>query len=308
MNSIDSREPFFPEGLELDDVLVKLRELCWGSADILKAYARGEKPPFGFPQVLSIEEGIEGPVSAADIAVNDWLLNGLQSHFPEINWSLLSEETAKDNLVNKIYLDKGWNWILDPLDGTKDFLRGSGEYAVHLALINNYEPVLGVVLIPELEELWFGVIGKGAWCENRLGEKKLVAFSNRAELQEMVLVSSRSHRNKILDDLLKRIDFPNQKKVGSIGCKIATILRGDSDIYISLSGETAPKHWDLAAPETLLRAAGGEFTHADGRSLEYDARDFSQRGCLLASNGINHSFLCEQILKKIKDIDPNYLV
>ena len=272
------------------------------------AYSRGDKPPFGFPQVLSIEEGPDGPVSAADIAVNNWLLDGLQSYFPSINWSLLSEENAKGNLEQKIRIDDGWIWILDPLDGTKDFISGSGEYAVHLALMHNYQPVLGVVLIPELEELWFGGFSIGAWCENRSREKRLCCFSNRSKLNELILVASRSHRDHRLDKLIQKLNFANQKVVGSIGCKIGTILRGDSDIYLSLSGKTAPKHWDLAAPEIVLRAAGGQFTHADGKLLNYDATDFSQKGCLIASNGLDHTFLCKKVFNEIKNIDESFVV
>ena len=308
MNASEPIDSFLPEGVELFNLLEKLRELCWGSADILMAYARGEKPPFGFPQVLSVKEGIEGPVSAADLAVNSWLINGLQSQYPLINWFLLSEETAKDFSFGKNFSSDGWIWILDPLDGTKDFLRGSGEYAVHLALLYKQQPVLGIVLIPELEELWFGGRGLGTWCENRIREKKFCSFSNRTDLNEIILVASRSHRDERLEQLFRRLEIPNQKAVGSIGCKVATILRGESDLYISLSGKTAPKHWDLAAPEIVLKSAGGNFTHVDGTLLKYDDKDFSQRGCLLASNGINHKFLAEKILDEINQIDPSFQV
>ena len=308
MNSIDRKEPLLPEGVELKNLLEKLRKLSWGSADILMAYARSEKPPFGFPQVLNVEHSLDGPVSAADLAVNQWLLDGLQSDFPFADWSLVSEETAKGNLIEEELLNNKWVWILDPLDGTKDFLKGSGEYAVHLALIHNYQPILGVVLIPELHELWFGVKGIGAWCENRSREKKSVSFSNRIDLNEMILVASRSHRDKRLENLIQSLKFANQKSVGSIGCKVGTILRGESDLYLSLSGETAPKHWDLAAPDIVLRTAGGMFTHADGKPLKYNNLDFSQSGCLLASTGKNHRFLCKKILEKINFIDPKFKV
>ena len=85
----------FPPGIAEEQLLADLRRLCWGAADILLAYGRGEQPPYGFPKALSVDEGGEGPVSAADLAVNQWLLEGLAKAYPDAGWTLLSEETAK---------------------------------------------------------------------------------------------------------------------------------------------------------------------------------------------------------------------
>ena len=88
-----------PAGVSMDGLLAELRRLSWGAADILRAYARGDQPPHGFPKALSVEDGGDGPVSAADLAVNRWLLDGLSSAFPDADWTLLSEETAKEQLT-----------------------------------------------------------------------------------------------------------------------------------------------------------------------------------------------------------------
>ncbi|MFM7267443.1 MAG: 3'(2'),5'-bisphosphate nucleotidase CysQ, partial [Cyanobium sp.] len=172
-----------PHGVALEDLLAVLRPLCWGAADILRAYARGQQPPHGFPAALEVEEGGEGPVSAADLAVNQWLLEGLQQTFPDASWTLLSEENAKEQQPGQP-LAAPWLWLLDPLDGTRDFLQGTGEYAVHLALLHERRPVLGVVLLPEREELWFGVVGgdggRGeAWRENRAADRFAPTLSER---------------------------------------------------------------------------------------------------------------------------------
>ena len=299
--------PNLPKGVNLNDLLILLRKLSWGAADILMAYARGVQPPYGFPSELKVEASVEGPVSAADLAVNSWLLDGLESHFPSASWKLLSEETAKDKF-DGLTFDSEWLWILDPLDGTKDFLLGTGEYAVHLALVRDHKPVLGVVLIPELEELWLGFLGIGAWCEDRSGKRKPFSFSNRSSLNDLVLVASRNHRDERLEQLIQKLPVGGQKAVGSVGCKVATILRGEADFYISLSGKTAPKDWDMAAPEIVLRAAGGNFTHADERLLDYNTGDLRQKGCLIASNGLNHSLLCQMTLQEMSLIDPGFLV
>lgn len=298
--------PLLPSYVTLEELLQELRALCWGAADILLAYANRDVPPYGFPSALDVEEGVEGPVSAADLAVNSWLLDGLTQQFPFASWSLLSEESAKGNLNTMNLSDEDWIWILDPLDGTKDFLQGTGEYAVHLALVNNHRPVLGVVLVPEAEELWFGVVGFGTWCENRRGERSPVRFSQRKNFQDLILVASKNHRDLKLEGLLRSLDIAGTKEVGSVGCKIATILRGEADIYISLSGHSAPKDWDMAAPEVVLLAAGGCFSHADGQWLQYNTGDFRQMGCLVASHGYIHSEICQAVSKAMMHIAPGF--
>ena len=297
-----------PAGISQDSLLEVLRPLCWGAADILRAYARGEQPPHGFSRALSVDNGGEGPVSAADLAVNQWLLDGLRSAFPDAGWTLLSEETAKEQLTAGESLPAEWLWILDPLDGTKDFLQGTGEYAVHLALVQGQRPVLGVVLLPEADELWFGLVGDGSWCENRSGKRSPVRFSDRSSEGELIMVASRSHRDDRLEQLIAALPLAGSKAVGSVGCKVATILRGETDLYISLSGRSAPKDWDMAAPEAVLLAAGGAFTHADGRPLTYNTGDVRQAGCLIASNGKAHASLEKRATRAMHRIDPGFQV
>ena len=115
-----------PGGIDQEALLAQLRPLCWGAADILRAYARGEQPPHGFAAALTVADGGSGPVTAADLAVNEWLLQGLEASFPDAPWTLLSEETAAEALQLGLPLPGEWLWLLDPLDGTKDFLLGTG--------------------------------------------------------------------------------------------------------------------------------------------------------------------------------------
>ena len=302
-----------PAGVEEQLLLAELRRLSWGAADILLAYGRGEQPPYGFPPALSVDHGGEGPVSAADLAVNQWLLDGLAAAFPQAAWTLLSEETAKQQLTPGQPLAAEWLWILDPLDGTKDFLQGTGEYAVHLALVHRGRPVLGVVLLPELEELWIGLVGADgtagrAWCENRAAEQRPARLSSRQSLGDLVLVASRNHRDQRLEQLLEALALGDTQAIGSVGGKVATILRGETDLYISLSGNSAPKDWDMAAPEAVLLAAGGAFSHADGRALSYNDGDIRQAGCLIASHGPSHAELCAKAAAAMAAIDPGFAV
>ena len=297
-----------PEEVELTTVLNELRKLSWAAADVLMAYARGEKPPYGFPKSLTFEEGGDGPVSAADMAVNELLISGLKDNLTCKKWDILSEETSKVKTCKDKNNKKDWRWIIDPLDGTKDFLQGSENYAVHVALAYKSKPKIGIVLIPERNELWIGIIGSGAWCENRDGSKKHISFSERLDISEMVLVSSKNHHQSILQNLLSTLCFSETKKIGSVGCKVASILRGESDVYISLSGATSPKDWDMAAPHALLEAAGGIFSHADGTNLIYENANFAQSGCLIASHGKSHQKVCQKAMEFFSEEEPKYIV
>ncbi|MEL7243671.1 MAG: inositol monophosphatase family protein, partial [Cyanobacteria bacterium J06573_2] len=111
------------------------------------------------------------------------------------------------------------------------------------------------------------------------------------------------HRNQKLNYLLEKLSVKNQKSVGSVGGKIAAIIEQQADIYISLSGKSAPKDWDIAAPELILTEAGGKFTYFDGTALQYNTGDISQWGGLLASNGKCHEKLCEQAESILKEYD-----
>tara|TARA_Y100001968_G_scaffold20572_1_gene16186 strand:+ start:1089 stop:2003 length:915 start_codon:yes stop_codon:yes gene_type:complete len=292
-----SIDPVVPEEVELTTLLDELRKLSWDAADVLMAYARGQEPPYGFPKCLTVDEGGDGPVSAADLAVNELLLSGMKDNHTSARWDILSEETSKGKTFQGSNNKKDWSWILDPLDGTKDFLQGSENYAVHLALVYKKKPKIGIVLIPERNELWFGIIGTGAWCENRNRTKKFVSFSKRTEIHDLTLVSSKNHQELKLQNLLNRMNFADTKRIGSVGCKVASILRGESDVYISLSGKTSPKDWDMAAPHALIEAAGGAFTHADGTDLVYQKSNYSQSGCLIASHGKSHQKICRKVME-----------
>jgi len=122
----------------------------------------------------------------------------------------------------------------------------------------------------------------------------------------MTIVSSKNHRNKNLKQLIQRINFRKVIVMGSIGCKIASILRGESDIYISITlpGRSSPKDWDFAAPDAILRASGGVITDIDNKKLSYLGPDFEQRGVIVASSDINtHKDVCleiKEILNKYK--------
>jgi len=214
----------------------------------------------------------------------------------------LSEENVKNSPKN-FNSTSDWIWVLDPLDGTKDFIQGTGNYAMHLALNFKQKPYIGFVLIPEKNQLWI-TDGGQTWCEKRDGTKYKPNLLNNKNLQEMTLVTSKNHGNDILRNLIQKINFRKVEIMGSIGCKIASIVRGESDIYICLSlpGKSSPKDWDFAAPESILKAAGGAITNLDNQELTYGQTSFQHGGIIVAtSNKDNHASICLEIKKIIED-------
>ena len=119
----------------------------------------------------------------------------------------------------------------------------------------------------------------------------------------MIVVTSKNHKNEILKKLIQKINFKKIIVMGSIGCKVASIIRGESDIYISLSlpGQSSPKDWDFASPEAILHAAGGAMTTIDNKKLIYNSKSFEHHGIIIASNNkLNHSYVCLQVKEIIK--------
>jgi len=278
------------EGLE--EVVAIGRSIGWGAADILRSYYRGE-PSRG---ELNVQNKKDGPVTSADVVANQYILDNLQATFGNQDFGYLSEETYKFESKGVLSppLPQPWIWIIDPLDGTRDFIDKTGEYAVQIALVYEGRPVLAVVVWPELEKLYYATKGGGTFVETRDGNSVEVRVSGRDRLEDLSIVVSRTHRDDRFNNLLQKLPCKDQKYVGSVGCKIATIIEQKADIYISLSGKSAPKDWDIAAPELILTEAGGKFTYLDGSPLNYNRGDVNQWGCLIASNGQCHEQLCSQ--------------
>ncbi|WP_396134434.1 3'(2'),5'-bisphosphate nucleotidase CysQ [Chamaesiphon sp. VAR_48_metabat_135_sub] len=264
--------------LTLADILERTIELSQAAAVILKSYYRGSS------EDLQVLDKAEGPVTVADKAVDRHILAGIQAMCGD-SCGYLTEETYQ---TGDLELSQEWVWIIDPLDGTRDFIDKTGEYAIHIALTYQHRPVLAVVAIPESDLLYAAIEGGGTWQITTDGVRKAVRVKQGKQITDLVVVASRNHRSEQLVQLLAKLPCQQQRKVGSIGCKIASIVEHHADLYVSLSGKSAPKDWDLAAPELILTEAGGKFTHQDGSLPKYNQGDVSQWGCLIASTGEWH--------------------
>ena len=289
-----------PSGVEINNLIDNLRIFSWEAADILLYYANIIKKLEQKNEILKNKNNND-PVTLADLEVNELIINRINQKYQDTNWDILSEENFKieSNFSNNV----DWLWVLDPLDGTKDFIQGTQNYAMHLALNYKRKPYIGVVLIPEKDELWISYEEK-IWCEKRDGNIRKQNLSETNILKEMTIVTSKNHRNEKLKDLIEKINFKKTIVMGSIGCKVASIIRGDSDIYIALSlpGKTAPKDWDFAAPEAILKAAGGSITNVDNEDLVYGRTDLKHSGIIIASNNKeNHKRICSEVKAIIEE-------
>ena len=292
-----------PERVNITNLIDDLRIFSWEAADILLQYSQILRKSSQKTNIIKNDDE-KDPVTIADLEVNDLVLKSMQSKYPDVGWKYLSEENVKVDL-NNCDINSEWVWILDPLDGTRDFIQGTGDYAMHFALNYQKKPFLGVVLIPERDELWIAN-GEKIWCDRRNHvNRKLKLFSNKS-LSEMTLVTSKNHSNSSLMNLIDKVNFKDVVCMGSIGCKIASIIRGESDIYISLSmpDKSSPKDWDFAAPEVILKTAGGAITNLENQELCYETTNFDQGGIIIASNNKkNHAKICSQIKEIIKKYD-----
>ena len=182
-----------PEELEMDYLIDDLRRLSWKASDILLFYSnqfRNEKAKKGLIKTKDNNE----PVTLADLEVNELIINSIREKYQKVKWHLLSEENGIIKFSNED-IKTNWLWVLDPLDGTRDFLQKTRDYALHLALSYKNKPKIGVVLIPERGELWISD-NENTWCESRGGLKTKTKLSDRREIYTMKVVTSKNHQNQ----------------------------------------------------------------------------------------------------------------
>jgi 3'(2'), 5'-bisphosphate nucleotidase len=208
------------------------------------------------------------PVTVADEAAEAVILEGLAKLTPEI--PVVAEETVAAGHVPE--LDEGRFWLVDPLDGTKEFLSRNGEFTVNIALVEGREPVLGVVLAPALGQVWWGARGQGAMTRNGGAAHPIAVRSRPAS--GAIAVASRSHRDAETEAFLDREGVAERISAGS-SLKFCLVAEGKADIYPRF-GPTM--EWDTAAGHAVLAAAGGRVTTRDGAPFLYRKPGFRNPG------------------------------
>ncbi len=203
----------------------------------------------------------ESPLTEADKRSNEVIVNALKKHYPDIQ--ILSEE-SKDDYSR---LDEDYCFIVDPLDGTKEFVKKNGEFSVNIALAYKKKAIMGAVYIPVRDDFYYAEMGKGAFYENiKSGEKREIKVSDR--LEDIILIKSKSHsrekEDKLIEDHKERIS-----EVISIGSSVkgCLIAEGKADIYYRF-GYTS--EWDTCAMHCIVEEAGGILRQMDGTELLYN--------------------------------------
>lgn len=205
------------------------------------------------------------PVTEADDRAEALILPALQALDTAI--PIVSEEQASAGNIPQT--DRQF-WLVDPLDGTKEFINRNGEFTVNVALIEDGEPVLGVVLAPALNRLFAGASGLGAFVEQD-GERQSIACRTVPEAG-LTVVASRSHGDfDALDQFLDGRKVDQQISAGS-SLKLCLVAAGEADVYPRL-GRTM--EWDIAAGDAVLRAAGGTLLTLDTQIMNYGKPDFA---------------------------------
>jgi 3'(2'),5'-bisphosphate nucleotidase len=214
------------------------------------------------------------PVTEADRRANDLIVSGIRRAFPR-DW-VLSEEAPDE--PGRLAASRVW--MIDPMDGTEDFIQGETGFSVMIGLCVEARPVLGVVYRPATGTLYAATKGDGATLD---GYPIRVSGGG---IEQVRLVTSRSHRSSVLERVREALGTTDEIHMGSVGLKVGLVACGARDLYVNPSGRS--KLWDACAPQAILEAAGGTMTDVDGRPLDYATAELRNLRGLVASNGVIH--------------------
>jgi 3'(2'), 5'-bisphosphate nucleotidase len=224
-------------------------------AAILEVYESGD--------VAVANKADTSPLTQADLRSHQTIVDGLHALTPEL--PVLSEESATLDFSERAHWSR--YWLVDPLDGTREFLSRNGEFTVNIALIDGHDPVLGVVYAPARQLLYYGIPGSGAFRAHA-DEPASAIVVKRHAASPIRIVGSRSHRGNSLDSLLAHLGSHQLIAVGS-SLKLCMVAEGSADLYPRLG---ATSEWDTAAAHAVVLAAGGYVTSTTGAPLTYNSR------------------------------------
>jgi 3'(2'), 5'-bisphosphate nucleotidase len=230
------------------------------------------------------------PVTVADRRASELIVAGLLASFP--GDPVISEELAPAPGA----LGAPRYWLVDPIDGTKDFIRGEDGYSVMIGLVCDGVPTVGVVYQPVVDRLFHGT-PDGAMMVTADQTRRL-AVSSVAAAADVRLVASKSNRSRELDRVKRELGIANELNVGSVGVKLCMIAAGLNDLYVNPATRT--KAWDTCAPEAILVPAGGRLSDLFGNPLDY-TRELAHHRGLVASNGHVH----DEVIAKLAPLFAN---
>jgi len=200
------------------------------------------------------------PLTLADRASHDFLTESLRAIFPDT--IVISEESVEAERRPVADVDRFW--LVDPLDGTKEFIKGTNEFTVNVALIDKGHPVLGIVHAPALDLTYYGVREGGSW--QAIGSEPAKGIHTRpGKFSRMSVVASKDHAGPMVEELLSRLPDPQLQSMGS-SLKFCLVAEGKADLYLR---DLPTMEWDTAAAQCIVEGAGGGVYSLDGKPLAY---------------------------------------
>jgi 3'(2'), 5'-bisphosphate nucleotidase len=254
---------------------------------------------YGGPLHVEHKDEFDEPVTQADRVANELIVSGLREAFP------LDGILAEESVDTARRLSRERVWMVDPIDGTKGFIAGTGDFAVQVGLAVEGRGVLGILYAPSTDVLYWGASGQGAWVSRPVADAEggtrteRLRVSEESEPARMRLAESRSHRGPRMDAVVRALGIREEVKRHSVGIKVGLIVERQCDLYIHLSGKT--KQWDTCAPEVVLREAGGRMTDLWGEPLQYNTPDVLNRNGIIASNGAAHDAVVSKMKKLLAE-------
>jgi 3'(2'), 5'-bisphosphate nucleotidase len=241
---------------------------------IMRHYAR--------PEIGVNTKADKSPVTAADLEANAAISERLAAAFP--GDAILTEESPDD----RARLDNRRVWIIDPLDGTRDFVARTGDFCVHVGLAVDNEAVVGVVFQPTVDSLAWGVVGEGAF-EERGGQMRPLKASTLSAAGQIRIGVSRLNLDEGLGKCLAAAGMSDRSVRLGASVKHIALARGDLDAVLNLS--PSEQEWDTCAPEVIMREAGCTVTNGDGMPFRYNQPDLLRPRGSAASNGHCHKLV-----------------
>ncbi len=228
---------------------------------------------------IELKTGNE-PVTIADKEASRLIVDGLRREFPlDV---IISEENADD--ARRLTAKRVW--YIDPIDGTKDFIRGEDGFCVMIGLAIDHRPAVGVVFGPAGGRLFEAAPQLGAWLTVPGQDRVPIGVSSVDDLSQARLVLSKSHRSAAHDRAKDLLGIRSEHNIGSVGLKLGLIALGARDLYVNPS--TKCSSWDTCGPEAVLVEAGGRLSDVHGELLRYDQQQLQHTRGMLASNGTVH--------------------
>lgn len=261
---------------EMKEELEAGKELAIGAGAILAGHYSGS---------VSVHwKGYDNPVTAADREASEFLVTELKRLFPQDG--IVCEETPDD----RVRLTKSRVWMVDPMDGTKEFISHCDEFAVMIGLAVDGKPRLGVVYQPLTGKLYYAASGMGAFLEE--GHTTIpLRVSPESDPAAMTIALSRSHHSRRVDAIRHRLAITQTLRAGSIGLKVGMICERRAHLYLNTSGGTC--QWDSCAPEAILLEAGGRMTDLFNAPLQYNRHELQNSNGVIASSGTIHERIVE---------------